>query len=475
MLTRLEADGFKNLLDFSVQFGPYTCIAGPNAVGKSNVFDVIEFLSLIADKSFMEAAQELRSAGQRSADPRSLFWRSKDGAASDMTLAAEMIVPEEVEDDFGRVARPTMTFLRYEVSLRYVPPDKATGARFGRILLMKESLRHINKGDAARHLPWKHSAGRFRDAVVKGRRYGAPYISTRTEVGGTVVVEVHQDGGSRGKARPSPADRAPRTIVATTTTADDPTILAARREMQNWRKLSLEPTAMRAPDSLTDPSEIGTDGSHLAAALYRLAGDEPASTYAAVSSAASDLVDVRQVEVAIDHQRETLTLQARVGSGPLLPARSLSDGTLRFLALCILQRDVTFDGVVCMEEPENGIHPAKIQAMVRLLRSMAVNPQEAPGPGNAMRQVIVNTHSPYFVVLQDDDELLVATPVTVRRGDEVVRTMRLLPRRGTWRAIGDGFAGSRASIVDYLQFPENAKQQPMLDWEDEEREVVLPR
>ncbi len=30
MLTRIEVDGFKNLVDFSLDFGPYTCIAGEN-------------------------------------------------------------------------------------------------------------------------------------------------------------------------------------------------------------------------------------------------------------------------------------------------------------------------------------------------------------------------------------------------------------------------------------------------------------
>ena len=76
MLTRLEADGFKNLLDFELDLGPYSCIAGPNAVGKSNIFDVIEFLSLLAEHPFMEAAQ--RFAGTRI--PR-------DGSA-DLVLAA---------------------------------------------------------------------------------------------------------------------------------------------------------------------------------------------------------------------------------------------------------------------------------------------------------------------------------------------------------------------------------------------------
>ena len=41
MLTRLEVDGFKNLVGFALDFGPYTCIAGPNGAGKSNLFDAI--------------------------------------------------------------------------------------------------------------------------------------------------------------------------------------------------------------------------------------------------------------------------------------------------------------------------------------------------------------------------------------------------------------------------------------------------
>jgi AAA15 family ATPase/GTPase len=49
MLTRLKIDGFKNLLGVDVRFGPFTCIAGPNGVGKSNLFDAIQFLAALAD------------------------------------------------------------------------------------------------------------------------------------------------------------------------------------------------------------------------------------------------------------------------------------------------------------------------------------------------------------------------------------------------------------------------------------------
>lgn len=473
MLTRLEADGFKNLLAFDADFGPYTCIAGPNAIGKSNIFDVIEFLSLLADKSFMEASQELRVAGQRSGDPSTIFWRERSGAFSDMTLAAEMILPPDVEDDFGRQAKPTTTFVRYELTLRYVPSEQSASGRAGRILLVSEQLRHVRKTDAPGKLKWSQNRKTFRDAVVTGRRSGTAYISTHVDDNSASVVEIHQDGGSRGKGRLSSAERAPRTVISTTTTIDDPTILAARREMQSWRKLSLEPSSMRSPDALNDPSSVATDGSHLASTLYRLAGDRPESVYASVASTASALVDVRKVDVELDAQRDLLTLRAQLGTGPMLPAKALSDGTLRFLTLCILNQDSTFDGVICMEEPENGIHPAKIEAMVGLLRDLAVDLSRPPGQDNPFRQIIVNTHSPYFVALQHDSELLLASPVTVKRGSEIVRTIRLLPRKGTWRDGSSGFAGSRASIIDYLRYPENAPQNQQLDYPERDLELRI--
>lgn len=71
MLTRLEVNCFKNLLGFSVNFGPFNCVAGLNGVGKSNIFDSIKFLSLLADKSIVEAALEVRESD--STDPLDIF------------------------------------------------------------------------------------------------------------------------------------------------------------------------------------------------------------------------------------------------------------------------------------------------------------------------------------------------------------------------------------------------------------------
>lgn len=129
MLTRLEVSGFKNLLDLRVEFGPFTCIAGENGTGKSNVFDAIQFLSLLADLSMIEAAQTVRGThGTLHGDARDLFWNGYAEGEHLMTFAAEMIVPGEVEDDFGRLAEPTSTFLRYELHLGYQPPQRGSEA-----------------------------------------------------------------------------------------------------------------------------------------------------------------------------------------------------------------------------------------------------------------------------------------------------------------------------------------------------------
>jgi len=464
MLTRLEIDGFKNLIDTRIDFGPFTCIAGANGTGKSNVFDAIQFLSLLADRSMLDAAQEVRGIhGERTGDPRDLFWNGHAAAGPQVRFAAEMIVPSEVEDDFGRPARPTITFLRYELVLGYRPPGGAE--KIGRLTLQAENLLHINLGDAPKRIGFPHSVTRFRKAVLKGHRSGKAFISTMID-DGQPIIRIHQDGGSRGQPKPSAAYRAPATVVSTVTGADDPTILAARREMQSWRRLALEPSALRASDRYVDPRVVDVNGRHLPGALFRVALRDDQSggqdaVYARVSGRLADLagVRVRSLRVHEDDTRELLTILLKEASGLELPARSLSEGTLRFLALCVLLEDPTVTGVICMEEPENGIHPANLEAMVRLVEDLAVDPTDAPGPGNPFRQVVINTHSPGIVQLVDPNNLLFADTAVRKVPDGTLgHTLRLRPMAGTWRAAqASDPPVTNLDILSYLTTPPGAQ------------------
>src|SRR5215212_9526542 len=99
MLTRLKVSGFKNLMDVDIRFGPFTCVAGANGVGKSNLFDAIMFLSALADRPLIDAALSVRDEGGRTADVRSLFFRTGTAYVEEMSFEAEMIVPSAGLDD----------------------------------------------------------------------------------------------------------------------------------------------------------------------------------------------------------------------------------------------------------------------------------------------------------------------------------------------------------------------------------------
>lgn len=478
MLTRLEVKGFKNLYDFALDLGPYTCVAGRNGVGKSNIFDAIRFLSLLADNPINEAALKVRQVhdpGDNTGEIADLLFVSGGRRCERLAFAAEMLVAHTVSDGFGRHAQPSSSFLRYEVSFHYQGPSETTGP-LGGLVLEREELRPIKAGSARRHLKFPHHKGNFRDSVVYNRRKArSPYVDTCDpgEAGGHgqgdgATILVHQDGGSRGRANPAPARGAMHTIVGTESTVATPTVLAARQEMRSWRMLALEPSAMRQPDRYIQQPGIAANGAHLPATLYHSAstasrhGDDAGDVYGMVASRLSDLLPVRRVGVSRDDVRQLLSLTVEDDAGVQLPAKAISDGTLRFLALAVLAEVSDECAVFCMEEPENGIHPDGLPAMHELLKDIAVDVHTpvgrrgedaaCAGMDNPLRQVIVATHSPYFVRLQDKDDLLLARKAApdFRGGDG--HRLECVPVRESWRSV-DGAGMDELGLQSYLQPP----------------------
>jgi predicted ATPase len=81
-----------------------------------------------------------------------------------------------------------------------------------------------------------------------------------------------------------------------------------------------------------------------------------------------------------------------------LPATRLSDGTLRFLALAAILLQPDPPPLICVEEPELGMHPD----MIRMVAQMIVE-------ASAKTQLIVSTHSEHLLsALQEDFDVLFA-------------------------------------------------------------------
>lgn len=105
------------------------------------------------------------------------------------------------------------------------------------------------------------------------------------------------------------------------------------------------------------------------------------------------------------HDYVTRVLFGRVGielvEAPFdlpLPARRLSDGTLRFLALAAILLQPNPPPLICLEEPELGMHPD----MIRMVARMIID-------ASTRTQLVITTHSEHLLVaLQDDFDVLFA-------------------------------------------------------------------
>lgn len=81
-----------------------------------------------------------------------------------------------------------------------------------------------------------------------------------------------------------------------------------------------------------------------------------------------------------------------------VPAKRLSDGTLRFLALAAILLQPDPPSLICVEEPELGMHPD----MIRMVAMMIVQ-------ASTKTQLIITTHSEHLLsALQDDFDALFA-------------------------------------------------------------------
>lgn len=451
MLTRLKVSGFKNLIDTEVRFGPFTCIAGFNGVGKSNVFDAIRFLALLADHTFVEAARQVRGGG----DPASLFTAWGDRR---MRFECDIVIPSRGRDDFHQAAEATHTFLTYTLELQLVTDE--TGGE--RIQLLHESLAYVPFGDARKRLAFEPSKAWMESAIRKPqRRVG--YIETE-DVDGQRRVRLSadkmrdEDKSKRGGGRPSDflASTLPRTVLSAANNAEEArTAVLVRSEMRSWRVLQLEPSALRVADDFHAPTSLTVEGRHLPATLQRLStGVEGERALADISNRLAQLVsDVRDVRVVRDDTRRALQLVLTTTTGQEFSAASLSDGTLRFVALSVLERDPEAAGLFCLEEPENGIHPERMGAMMRLLADMATDPTEAVADDNPLQQVIVSTHSPIVVAHSRADDLLFADHRDAPGPDGVGHPALVLrPCADTWRTRGTESVEptGKGKLIEYL-------------------------
>lgn len=387
MITRLEIDGFKTFNNFVMEFSPFTVIAGTNASGKSNLFDVLSLLSNLADKDVRTAFNNLRG------EPEEQFTQySTTDFSNKISIAVELLVDKEIKDNWGEEVILKYTRLRYEIQI----VRKQNEGGFDDLKIIYENLsplRHQEDKWVKNNIEHKYLEY-WRPKVKTGKR-GKPYILTETK-NGKLVVKIPLDG-KPGPGREFSVMDIAQSALSSVNSVEFPHIYAAKTEMLNWSFLQLNPEDLRKPSSRMAPGKVSHSGANLAATLFRLK-QEDSEILNDISIELNNLLpNFTKVNVTEDLAENRFVINLTSDDGRIFSSRILSEGTLRILILCILKYDSKHKGIICFEEPENGIHPFRLNMMIQLLKGLTTDFSDIEEPTFPLRQMIVNTHSSSFI------------------------------------------------------------------------------
>ncbi|WP_426208723.1 AAA family ATPase [Massilia sp. TWP1-3-3] len=435
MLIRFRIKGFKSLEDVDLRFGALTVLVGPNDSGKSNVLDAINFLSRLCDGSVADAAAGVRPSAALSRDAVSIFSVTRHGRAETMTLTADFLVDQHVADHQGHRGTSAATALRYQVCLRR---QLETAAAPAGIVIESETLEGISSAELADHIGFD-MAPSFLESLHAGAS-SKHFLSMDADHPGTLLVAAEERGAPPTRFA---LGASARTFLSTCETIERPTALAARREMQRWCVMRLEVAALRRPDGLHASPYLAPDGAHLPSVLERLNCDE-----AMVYRLAALVPRVTHITVDIDQLAGSKTFHVETVGEGRIDAASLSDGTLRMLAFAAIAMDPDPDGLICIEEPENSLHPSALRLLVNLIGETVVDARFPVDADNPLRQILLVTHAPNIVQAAGIDDVLVAA--TYNR--DGARFSIFSPLAGSWRArSGVPSAVGFGALLSYLE------------------------
>ena len=138
---------------------------------------------------------------------------------------------------------------------------------------------------------------------------------------------------------------------------------------------------------------------------------------------------IHKIRVEKNKFSDQYIIQARTSDQRSFSSQVLSDGTLRLLALATIKYDAQFRGVLCLEEPENGVDPLHLPNMAHLLRSMATDFDDPDQVDKPLRQILITTHSPALISLPEMiDSLIFALKIAhVEPGKSPLHITRMVP------------------------------------------------
>jgi predicted ATPase len=361
MLTEIYFDNFKSLKEVLIRPKELGFFCGPNAAGKSNLADAIDFLS--------------------------------------QTFRNGISYAVAAKGGFYNMCFRKMRRARGAITCR-VKGETIVGK--GHKIEFEASFEIRAKGEAIRA-----------DFEVTQERYFAQF-SAREPSNYSYSLEIERTGngyGSKlrttGKPLESRVFRPPSELVelfdAIRPEPDNllvsswlPNIFALRtiqRQLSGVRVFQISPRIAREEGTPSVSGELGRHGENLASAIDYIFTNSP-RTFEKLQVWLRDVVpEIAALEVGYTESRKIgLYLTEKGFRGPWI-ADEMSDGTIMSIALflALLDRRHT---TVMIEEPENSLHPWMLRKFLGHAREVSKE-----------KQILVTTHSPLVVAASRPEEL----------------------------------------------------------------------
>ncbi|GMU10860.1 AAA family ATPase [Corallococcus caeni] len=373
MLESIRLKNFKSFADAEVKLAPLTVLVGANGSGKSNLLDALRLVQrLELGWTLTEALQGKREAGREVAP-------ALRGGSMGLARSANALVELTLRWTWG--SEPLTHGMGIEV--RGEPTF-----RWERLSLSDPPLRIVDAVPVNVLALFK-----MKDQVSSQESPSGKQVITVS-----VPTEAHRSVFQKALSR----------LILTYA---GPVL----RTLEHSLFLEIAPSRMRGYSPQQD-IELGAEGENISSVLWTLCQRDP-DTQQEWIDWLSELCGPEIV--GLDFSRTELgdvMLVLVERDGTRTPARSLSDGTLRFLGTLVALRTVRKGSLVILEEPETGLHPQRIHLLVEFLESLI---------RERGVQVILTTHSPQ-VLMALSPEALKSTVLCARAPEQEGTVLRRL-------------------------------------------------
>ncbi len=402
MIKRIKVKGYKSLVDLEVQLQPLSVLFGPNAAGKSNFLDLLQLLSRLATSRTLKEAFAPPYRGL----PLESFTFGPDGLAG---LMKQDSISFSIEADI-ELSPATIEIVNRQIRDRKKTKESDEQSDGGGPPAVREkNLRYKIEIEIVPNSGILRVADEFLAPLTAKGEINNKRRAFLERVGERLHLRME------GQAHPTYFERyLDHSMLSSPLYPPHyPHLVAMRQELESCFFFYFEPRErMRAVNPVKEVRHIGLMGEELAPFLNTLRVMDEKQFKNVEKSLHLIIPSVNGIDVAGNALGE---VELRLYEGDIpVPARVLSEGTLRVLGLLALGGVKDPPAVIGFEEPENGIHPRRIQLIAELLRNRTIA---------GKTQLIVTTHSPILADLIPRESLFVCRKASGRTTIEPLSTV----------------------------------------------------